>query len=152
VYFHDGETILSTGFEFKRLHGILAAFGLALLQGCLLDLDDDHHHAVPIYEGYLVVNWTIERSDSPFECDDQRVAEIAIGVVSLNDGFSDEYVFDCRDFEAAIPLVPGDYTGEAVLLDDRGREVTTPVNLDVFGSYEGVDTYIPINFPYLSFL
>jgi hypothetical protein len=141
------------GFEFKRLHGILATFGLVLMQGCLVDLDDDpHHHTVPIYEGHLVVDWTIERSDSPFECDDRGVAEIAIGVDSLNDGYSDEYLFDCRDFAAAIPLAPGDYTGEAVLLDDRGREVTTPVDLDVFGVYEDLDTVIPINFPYLSFL
>jgi len=145
---------LSTGFEFKQLHWTLATFGLVMMmQGCLVDLDDDHHHhAVPIYDGHLVVDWTIERNDSPFECDDQGVSNIAIGVDSLNDGFSDEYQFDCRDFAAAIPLAPGDYSGEAVLLDDRGREVTTPVDLDVFSVYEGLDTVIPINFPYRSFL
>jgi hypothetical protein len=148
------ETILNMGFEFTRLYGVLAAFGLALMQGCLLDVDDDddHHHGVPLYEGYLVVDWTIERDSSPFECDAQGVSDIAIAFDSLQDGFSDEYLFDCRDFQATIPLAPGDYVGEAVLLDHRGREVTTPVDLDVFGIYEGADTYIPINFPYLSFL
>src|SRR6187431_537786 len=104
------ETILNMGFEFKRLLGILATFGLALTQGCLLDLDDDdHHHGAPIHEeGYLIVDWTIERSNAPFECEDNGVADIAIAFDSLNSGFSDEYVFDCRDFQAAIPLVPGD--------------------------------------------
>jgi hypothetical protein len=147
------KTILNMGFEFKRLHGILATFGLVLMQGCLVGVDDhDDHHAVAIYEGYLVVDWTIERGSGPFECDDNGVAEIAIAVDSLNDGFSDEYTFDCRDFEASIPLEPGDYTGEAVLLDDRGRELTTPVDLDSFGIDEDLDTSIPINFPYRSFL
>jgi hypothetical protein len=141
------------GFEFKRLYGIVAMCGLALIQGCLVDLDDDdHHHGIPIYEGYLVVDWTIERDTSPFDCEYVGATDIAIAVDSLYDGYSDEYLVDCRDFQAAIPLPPGDYTGEAVLLDDQGRELTTPVDLDIFGIYEDLDTFIPINFPYLSFL
>jgi hypothetical protein len=148
------ETILNMGFEFKRLHAILATLGFALLQGCLVDVDDDddEYDAIAVYEGYLVVDWTIERSNSPFECEDTGAADIAIAVDSLDDGYTEEYLFDCRDFEALIPLTPGDYTGEAVLLDDRGREVTTPVDLDLFGIDEGLDTYIPVNFPYRSFL
>ena len=108
------------------------------------DYDDyDHHH----YDGVLTVDWSLDDSFDPDECDHYDADSVEL--IVYEDG-RDEVVHlqrRCDDFETSIDLPDGVYSLDATLLDHSERRVTTTLALDDIDIYEGEETRISIDFP-----
>ncbi|HVW27328.1 MAG TPA: hypothetical protein VHC69_18315 [Polyangiaceae bacterium] len=101
-------------------------------------------------QGTLVVDWTIDGSKDPGEC--QQGAATALDVtVQSSSGESHEYQADCDAFSTSIDLPPDSYTATAVLIDGAGDDRTTPIDIDTFHVHDGEVFTTPIDFPAGSF-
>jgi hypothetical protein len=120
------------------------AFGAS---SCIVESND----AAPVTRGSLVVDWTINGLRDPDQCDQGDAEAISIIVYYADGEELAEYQASCRAFATQIDLSPGDYSADAVLLDDTGAERTTVVNLHSFEIFGGDALDIPIDFPASSF-
>jgi len=119
----------------------------APLAGCSVETAND----APIVAGSLVVDWTIDGTKDPDECDLSGSSNIDV-VVTASDGTpAGEYQQSCRAFATTIDLAPDSYYADAVLLDSAGRERTTSVPISRFRIYGGDQLTVPIDFPASSF-
>jgi hypothetical protein len=100
--------------------------------------------------GTLVVDWTVDGTKDPGECQG-RATTLDVTVGSSN-GDSHEYQSDCGAFSTSIDLPAGSYSATAVLIDDAGNDRTTPVDINPFRIHDGETFTAPIDFPAGSFL
>jgi hypothetical protein len=103
-------------------------------------------------DGTLVVDWTISGTTDPSRCIQSGATSLDVIVNTTAGRFVGEFQADCRDFVTNIDLPPGRYIANAVLLDTRGTDVTTQINIDAFTILEGDSLDVPIDFPARSFL
>lgn len=135
--------------------GLRVATGQAtvrVLPGCFVEGDNDRLPPDPVYDGTLVLDWTIDGTTAPFECRQSDAATLSVTIERLRGAFVGEYEQDCSFFATSIDLRPNDYVAWAVLLDPEGYERTTTIEIDPFTIYGDDVLRIPIDFPPDSFL
>jgi hypothetical protein len=127
---------------------ILALFTAAmLLAGCGSGRAD----AVVVGDGTVVVDWTIEGAKDARDCKSEG-ADSADILISTAAGVTvGDFGGYCEDFAVSVDLAPGDYYGNATLLDAAGRPRTTAVDLGRFSIFGDDELHIPIDFPFDSF-
>lgn len=101
-------------------------------------------------QGTLVVDWTIDGTKEPAECQQGAATTLDVTVGSSND-YSHEYQADCAAFSTSIDLPAGSYTATAVLVDDAGNDRTTPIDINPFRIHDSEVFTAPIDFPAGSF-
>jgi hypothetical protein len=133
------------------LLGLMAA--CALLPACIVEADDPGPRptAVGSNSGSLVLDWTIDGSKNPDQCDQSDASTLDITVTTLSGAPVGEFQDSCRAFATAVDLPAGNYSAEAVLLDGSGRDRTTAVQLGTFTLYGDDQLSVPVDFPPSSF-
>jgi hypothetical protein len=101
--------------------------------------------------GSLIVDWTINGSRDPDQCDQGDAEAIDVVVYYANGETMAEYQASCRAFVTRIDLPRGQYAADAVLIDASGAERTTVVDMRTFEIFGGDELDIPIDFPASSF-
>jgi hypothetical protein len=132
----------------------LATLALAALAlpGCLITTEsDDEPIYATSYDGVVVVDWTIDGSKDASLCDFSATSEISIQIETTSGALVGEYVQDCDAFATSIDLPPGDYVGDAILIDTSGAQRTTAVDLGSFRIYGDDELIVPVDFPMDSF-
>jgi len=126
----------------------------AALSGCFVETDDDRGYIRDnsLRGGELVIDWTINGDKNPSECRQSDAESVVITIYSRGGGVVGDYDQDCEAFATSIPLPPGDYAADAVILDYDGYERTTAVEIDPFSIYSGDSVVVDIDFPARSFL
>ena len=122
-----------------RALALVAVLGLF---GCAVEADGNPPPRRGVSTGVLVVDWSISGAQDPAFCR-QSDADVISVVIDGEGEFEDV----CESFQTSIELLPGSYTGDAVLLDPSGDARTTAVDLgpiEIFGNDELV---VPIDFP-----
>jgi hypothetical protein len=121
----------------------------ALLSGCIVETND----AAParVDSGALVLDWTIDGSKNPDQCDQSDSATLDITVTTLSGSPAGEFQESCRAFATTVDLPPGRYNAEAVLLDPAGHDRTTAVQTGPFTIYGNDELSVPVEFPASSF-
>jgi len=131
---------------------LIAAASVLSLGGCFVSDDHPPHSRGAIVassdvpDGSLIVDWTIDHSKDRFACSDIDADQISVELYD-DAGFFGEFAADCESFATTIDLPPGPYSGDALLLDSRGAELTTAVDLGDFSIHPNADSVIPIDFP-----
>jgi hypothetical protein len=123
----------------------LLALGLLECSGCIVATD----HSGP--DGAFTVDWTVDGTTDPSQCRQGDATTFDLIVETRSGDFVDEYEADCEAFEISIDLPPGRYQASAVLLDSRGDERTTQVDLDPFTVFEADELIVDVDFPARSF-
>src|SRR5690242_4855902 len=73
-------------------------------------------------DGTLTLDWTINGTHDPAQCNQGAVATIDITVDTIDGASAGEFQQDCGAFATTITLPPGSYTASAVLLDASGAD------------------------------
>lgn len=135
-----------------RLTSLFASSCLFLgLSGCFVSTTNDPVDTTPLPgEGTLVVDWTINGSTDPNQCNQASATRLEIIVVP-DVGPSSRFSQDCELFGASIPLDPGGYSASALLVDADGNARTTTITIDAFTLRGNDELHTPIDFPASSF-
>ncbi|MFS8067899.1 MAG: hypothetical protein ACMG6S_16170 [Byssovorax sp.] len=135
-----------------RLISSLASVCLLLgLSGCFVSTSNDPVGTRPLSgEGALVIDWTINGSRDPNQCNQASASRLEIIVVP-DVGRSSAFSQDCDLFGASIPLEPGTYSASALLVDSGGHARTTTIEIDAFTIRGDDELHAPIDFPASSF-
>lgn len=125
----------------------------ATATGCTVSTDATPTTVVAATDpiGVLVVDWTIELTRDPADCQIAGVASIQIQIVTttgLDAGFFEQA---CTAFSTSITLTPGTYSATAVLVDSAGTPRTTSVDIAPFTLFGNDEFRTPIDFPVTSF-
>lgn len=130
---------------------LLVGLACGVLSGCAVETTD-RREAVPVVgDGTLTVDWTVDGTTDPTECIQGDADSIDIIVQTVSGRRVGEFEDACGAFETSIDLAPGDYVANAVLLDPRGRERTTQVDMAPFSIFGDDELVVPIDFPARSF-
>ncbi|HEX7478274.1 MAG TPA: hypothetical protein VF331_10745 [Polyangiales bacterium] len=125
------------------------AFGLIVLAaGCLGSSSTGGGRS----DGTLVVDWTINGTTDPSRCTQSAATTLDVIINTASGNFVGEFQADCAAFATSIDLPAGRYTANAVLLDARGTERTTQLDIGAFRILGGDSLDVPIDFPARSFL
>jgi len=124
---------------------IACSFGVA---GCGTTNDD----GVTVVRGTLVVDWTVNGSKDPSQCDLAQVDEISITITTPDGAVVSEYRQDCRSMATSIRLPPESYGANAELVDSAGAARTTAVNIPGFSIDSAAQYQVSVDFPANSFL
>jgi len=124
---------------------------LCSLPGCLSSGSDAEPVPVYISKGTLTVDWTINNSADPNQCNQSVAADIDIAVTTPDGAPIDEFRQRCSDGVATITLDPGSYAAQAALLDSADHERTTWVSINPFTIQNNTDLSISVEFPASSF-
>ena len=136
--------------NYRVLFGVVLC---AAFPGCFVDAGDGGGSGpVAVDSGSLVVDWTIDGSTDPDQCDQGAASAIDISVTDANGTSGGEFQQSCRAFATTIDLPRGSYTADAVLVDSSGQDRTTPVQIRPFEILGGDELSIPIDFSAGSFL
>ena len=120
---------------------------------CFVDAGDGGGPGpVVVDSGSLVLDWTIDGSKDPDQCDQGAASALDISVTDANGASAGEFQQSCRAFATTIDLPRGSYTADAVLVDSAGQDRTTPVQIRPFDILGGDELSIPIDFSAGSFL
>lgn len=122
----------------------VAAIGLSTI-GCFFDSDDDSRDS-----GRLIVDWTVDGTKDPAECDQGGADRIDIILHTGGGALVSDFQEFCDVFATSISLPPGAYTLDAALVDVEGFERTTAVG-DTFLIFERETSVSAIDFPADSF-
>ena len=134
-----------------RLVSVFASSCLFLgLSGCFVSTSNDPIDTPLPGDGALVVDWTINGSTDPNQCNQSSAATLEIIVVP-DVGNAMTFSQDCEYFGASIPLEPGRYSASALLVDSSGNARTTTVDIDPFTIRGDDELHTPIDFPASSF-
>ena len=135
-----------------RLTSLFASSCLFLgLSGCFVSTSNDPIDTTPLPgDSLLVVDWTINGSRDPNQCNQASAARLEIIVVP-DVGPSSTFSQDCELFGASIPLDPGGYSARALLIDADGEARTTTVDIAPFTLRGNDELHTPIDFPASSF-
>lgn len=121
------------------------------LSGCFVSTSNEPVDTTPLAgEGTLVIDWTINGSTDPNQCNQASASKLEIIVVP-DVGRSSTFSQDCDLFGASIPLDPGVYSASALLVDSSGDARTTTVDIDPFTIRGDDELHTPIDFPASSF-
>jgi hypothetical protein len=126
----------------------LLAFGIFSFSGCVVDSTHSGFHGTAT----LDVAWTVDGTTDPAQCRQGGATQIDIIVETHSGRYVGDFTADCADFDILIDLDPGQYQATAVLLDDRGHDRTTAVQIDPFDLFEGDTVPVDVDFPADSFL
>lgn len=124
---------------------------LCLTPSCFIDARDDDGYQLATGDGVLIVDWTIQGAKDPVECQLSDADSISVLVDTAFGNPVGEFTQACEAFSMSITLPPGDYAGDAVLLDSTGRERTTAAPIGGFPIYGGDELLVPVDFPVRSF-
>src|SRR5512135_1164036 len=105
----------------------------------------------PIALGTLTVDWTINGTKDPAQCNQAQAVAIQITITTANGGFAGVYQQQCQVFATSITLAEGPYTAQAELIDPNGQPRTTSVPIPPFQVIGGAEIFEPIDFPANSF-
>lgn len=132
---------------------ILLSIGLSTaVSSCLVDAGGGGSGPVAVESGSLILDWTINDSKDPDQCDQAETSTLDL-IVSRADGTSaGEFQQSCRAFATTIDLAPGSYSADATLLDSAGDACTTSVHVHSFEILGNDQLTIPIDFSASSFL
>ena len=135
-----------------RLTSLFASSCLFLgLSGCFVSTTNDPVDTGPLPgESALVVDWTINGSTDPNQCNQASATTLEITVVP-DVGASSTFSQDCELFGASIVLEPGSYSASALLIDADGNARTTTVPISPFTLRGNEELHTPIDFPASSF-
>lgn len=121
------------------------------LPGCFVETADPGPGPVVVDTGTLVLDWTIDGTTDPDECDQSGSRTLDVTVTRADGANAGEFQEGCRAFATSIDLPPGTYSAEAVLLDSSGADRTTSVHIHTFDILGGDELSIPIDFSAGSF-
>ena len=135
-----------------RLTSLFASSCLLLgLSGCFVTTTNDPVDTGPLPgESALVVDWTINGSTDPSQCNQASATRLEI-IVAPDVGASSTFSQDCDLFGASIALEPGSYSASALLIDADGNARTTTVPIAPFTLRDNDELHTPIDFPASSF-
>lgn len=134
-----------------NLRLILGFVACVALPGCVVEADDGPHgHAVGVGSGSLVLDWSIDGSKNPDQCDQSDSTTIDITIVDQSGAEFGEYEQSCAAFATTVDLPPGHYRASAVLTSG-GHDRTTAVQTGGFDIYGDDELSIPVDFPASSF-
>jgi hypothetical protein len=125
-----------------------ALLGFAGLSGCGTASTST---VTVVGDGVLVVDWTIDDAKDSRDCASMGADSIDVVVSTAAGDVVGDFNAYCEAFEISIQLAPGNYYGDATLLDTAGRARTTPVDLGRFSIYGDDTLHVPIDFPLDSF-
>ena len=126
----------------------LLAVALAL-SSCVAEVDGE---PVPVVTtGFLTVDWSISGFQDPAACLQSSSDVIRLAIETADGLSAGEFEDACTVFRTSIELEPGDYHGDAVLLDASGDARTTPVDLGLVRIDGDDELVVPIDFPTDSF-
>lgn len=132
-----------------RLVSLFASSVVALaLAGCTVTTSDPP--LIVEGDGALVIDWTINGSTDPNQCNQSSATTLEI-IVDPGVGSPSTFSQDCDAFGTSISLAPGRYSASAVLVDSNGTARTTQVDIDPFTIRENEELHTPIDFPASSF-
>ena len=130
------------------------ALGLILassLPACLVETADNGPPPVVVDTGTLVLDWTIDGSKDPEQCDQSDSRTLDVTVTRADGASAGEFQESCRAFATSIDLPRGTYFADAVLLDATGADRTTAVHVHTFDILGGDELSVPIDFSAGSF-
>jgi hypothetical protein len=131
---------------------ILLSIGLsAALSGCFVDAGGGSG-PVLVDSGSLILDWTIDGTKDPDQCDQADASTLDVIVSRSNGAPAGEFQQSCRAFANSVELAPGSYSADAVLLDSTGEARTTSVHVHAFEILGNDELSIPIDFSAGSFL
>lgn len=137
--------------------GVLA-FGAS---GCFFEASTDAGPAPaplppppgPLGPGTLTLRWNVTETTDPNSCVIGNTPTFDVILTTSSGQFAGEFQASCASFATSVSsLVPGDYTGSAVLLDPQGRPRTTTVYIQTFTIIENTNLVVDLDFPASSFL
>jgi hypothetical protein len=91
------------------------------LPGCIVSSNDGAPAAASTSDGSLPLDWTINNSADPNQCNQSVVANIDIFVTTPNGAMVGEFQQPCTDGLATITLSSGAYAAETALIDRSGH-------------------------------
>ena len=128
--------------------------GLALctaLPACFVETADNGPAPVVVDSGTLVLDWSIDGTKDPDQCDQSDSRTLDVVVMRANGESAGEFQQSCSSFATSIDLPPGTYSADAVLLDPSGADRTTSVHVHTFDILGGDELSVPIDFSAGSF-
>jgi hypothetical protein len=133
---------------------ILLSIGLsALLSGCFVDAGGGGGSGPVVADsGSLILDWSIDDSKDPDQCDQADASTLDVIVSRANGASAGEFQQSCHAFATTIDLASGTYSADAVLLDSAGEARTTSVHVHTFEILGNDELSIPIDFSAGSFL
>jgi hypothetical protein len=133
-----------------RLVYLFASSCVALaLSACTVNTSSDPP-VIVAGDGVLVIDWTINGSTDPNQCNQASASRLEI-IVDPGVGQASTFSQDCDAFATSITLEPGNYSASAVLVDANGTARTTQVDIDPFTIRGDDELHTPIDFPASSF-
>jgi len=129
---------------------VFACICCALVPGCIVETNDSAPARV-VDSGSLVLDWSIDGSKNPDQCDQSDSVTLDITVTTLSGSPAGEFQESCRAFATTVDLPPGRYNAEAVLLAPDGHDRTTAVQTGPFTIYGNDELTVPVDFPASSF-
>jgi hypothetical protein len=128
---------------------VLAAV-VSCVSGCLVESAPE---PAPIAgDGLLTVDFTVDGTTDPSECDFQGAASVDVLVMTPSGAAYADVTGSCRAGVLTVALPPGNYSANAVLLDRSGYVITTPAQLGAFTVYGDDELIVYADFPPSSFL
>lgn len=134
--------------NYRVFLGFLPAFALP---ACFVETADTGPGPVVVDSGTLVLDWSIDGTKDPDECDQSGARTLDVIVTRADGASAGEFQEGCRAFATSIDLPPGTYSAEAALLDSSGVDRTTAVHIHTFDILGGDELSIPIDFSAGSF-
>jgi len=101
--------------------------------------------------GTLTVQWTISGRSDPVDCGGLGVARLLLSVRAAGAG-EEQIDGPCDTFQLSLDLSPGDYSGDALLVDRWDRPVTLSVPIDQLNIVAGREVVESMDFPVEAFL
>jgi len=128
------------------LLGLVCALGAAGCGGT------NSREPVEVVRGTLVVDWTVNGSKDPSQCDLAQVQEISVTLTAPDGAVVGEYRQDCRAMATSIGLAPESYAASAELVDSASAPRTTAVTIPDFSINSAEEYRVSVDFPADSFL
>jgi hypothetical protein len=123
--------------------------GAALLTSCVAEVESDPVHVADA--GLLTVDWSIRGIQDPTVCHQNYATVLNVALEAADGSSAGEFEDACEVFRTSIELAPGDYYGDALLLDASGGARTTPVDLGLVQILGRDELVVPVDFPSDSF-
>ena len=128
--------------------------GLAVctaLPACVVEAAGSGPAPAVVDSGTLVLDWTIDGSNNPDQCDQSGARTMDVVVTRSDGAAAGEFQESCSAFVTRIDLPIGTYSADAALLDSFGADRTTTVHLHTFDILGGDELSVPIDFSAGSF-
>ena len=121
------------------------------LPACFVSADATPPAPVASSSGLLVLDWTIDRTANPDQCEQSDAPTLDVTVTTPGGAFVGDFQAPCRAFVTSVDLPAGNYNADARLLDPSGSDRTTSVRIGAFTIFGNDQLSVPIDFPPSSF-